>query len=97
MSLDWKPRSYFEDNLLAFIDGQAFYSSTYFDFDNLRNIKGLIPHIALQADEAMPNKETQARDLRYNFHSIYFCVVRLPKYIFFIKTPFSKHKRYLFK
>ena len=76
MSLDWKPRSYSEDNLVAFIDGQAFYSSTYFDFDNLRNNKGLIPHIALKADEAMQNKETEELDLRYNYHSIYLSVVR---------------------
>ena len=76
MSLDWKPRSYTEDNLVAFIDGQAFYSSTYFDFDNLRNNKGLIPHIALKADEAMQNKETEELDLRYNDHSIYLSAVR---------------------
>ena len=76
MSLDWKPRSYSEDNLVAFIDGQAFYSSTYFDFDNLQSNKGLIPHIALKAGEAMQKKETEALDLRYNYHSIYLSVVR---------------------
>ena len=66
MSLEWKPRSHLEQNLVAFVDGQAFYSSTYFKFDELRNKGNLIPHIVLDADQS--NKETNEKEiiLRYN-------------------------------
>ena len=48
MSLGWKPRHGSEDNLISFVDGQAFYSSTYFKFADLRDKQDRVPHIALK-------------------------------------------------
>ena len=61
MSLEWKPRSRLEHNLVAFVDGQGFYSSTYFTFDELRNKENLIPHIMLDSEQS--NKETTGKEI----------------------------------
>ena len=61
MSLEWKPRRHLDHNLVAFVDGQGFYSSNYFKFDELRNKGNLIPHIVLDSDQS--NKETNEKEI----------------------------------
>ena len=61
LSLEWKPKRRSEHNLVAFVDGQGFYSSTYFKFDELRNKESLIPHIALDYDQS--NKKITGKEI----------------------------------
>lgn len=61
MSLGWKPRHGSDDNLISFVDGQAFYSSTYLEFNDLRDKQDRIPHIVLNFDDPL-NKNR--RDFR---------------------------------
>ena len=51
MSLRWKPRESNQHNLISFIDGQGYYSSTYFKINDLSNKEDLLPHIVLEPQE----------------------------------------------
>ena len=66
MSLGWKPRHGSEDNLISFVDGQAFYSSTYFKFADLRDKQDRVPHIALKFDDPQEKKATDLRLINLN-------------------------------
>ena len=49
MSIKWKPRTSIEDDVISFTDGQGTFSSTYFNFDDLRNKGDRRPHIVLDS------------------------------------------------
>ena len=82
MSLKWKPRKTAKHNLIAFVDGQGYYSSGYFEIDELSKKKDLLTHVSLRDQEIFLNLSTKGKNMS-GLSGIQYSKTKLQKFINF--------------